>query len=102
CNRFQPVVHRGWEMARRSKGALSATIYDVARTAGVSASTVSRALSGYPHVSPATREAIRSAAAALRYHPNVMAQDLAKGRSQTIGLLLPDTVSPFWGRLIKG
>ena len=80
----------------------SVTIYDIARVAGVSASTVSRALSGHPHVAAATRESIRTAAAALRYHPNLMAQDLAMGRSQTIGLLLPDTVSAFWGRLVKG
>lgn len=88
-------------MPRRSRHR-SVTIYDVARIARVSASTVSRALSGYPHVSPGTRQAVRSAAVTLRYRPNLMAQDLARGRSQTVGLLLPDTVSPFWGRLVKG
>ncbi len=80
----------------------SVTIYDIARVAGVSAATVSRALSGHPHVSASTREAVRTAAQTLRYRPNLMAQDLAKGRSQTLGLLLPDTVSAFWGRLVKG
>jgi len=52
----------------------SVTIYDIARVAGVSASTVSRALSGHPNVAAATRESIRTAAAALRYRPNLMAR----------------------------
>jgi LacI family transcriptional regulator len=86
----------------RASGRSSVTIYDIARVAGVSASTVSRALSGHNQVSAATRNAILGAAAYLGYRPNVMAQDLARGRSQTVGVLLPDTVSPFWGRLVNG
>src|SRR5262245_39267300 len=78
------------------------TIYDIALQAGVSPATVSRVLGGTSPVAPEKREAVLAAARALHYRPNLMAQDLARGRSQTVGLILPDTVSSFWGRLIKG
>jgi LacI family transcriptional regulator len=77
------------------------TIYDIAERARVSPATVSRVLHGSLHVSPGKRDAVLTAAAALSYRPNPMAQDLASGRSQTIGLLLPD-MSSFWGRLVRG
>jgi LacI family transcriptional regulator len=77
------------------------TIYDIAERAKVSPATVSRVLHGSLNVSAPKRDAVLAAAAALRYRPNPMAQDLASGRSQTIGLLLPD-MSSFWGRLVRG
>jgi LacI family transcriptional regulator, galactose operon repressor len=77
------------------------TIYDIAERAKVSPATVSRVLHGSLSVSAQKRDAVLAAAVALKYRPNPMAQDLASGRSQTIGLLLPDT-SSFWGRLIRG
>lgn len=86
-------------MAPRKKQPV--TIYDIAERAKVSPATVSRVLHGSLHVSSGKRDAVLAAAAALSYRPNPMAQDLASGRSQTLGLLLPD-MSSFWGRLVRG
>lgn len=78
------------------------TVYDIAHAAGVSPATVSRVLRGATRVAEDKREAVLAAAEKLRYRPNLMAQDLASGRSQTVGLVIPDTVSSFWGPLVKG
>lgn len=56
---------------------------------GVSVSTVSRALNGFPEVAPGTREAVLAAAARARYRPHAGARRLALGRSNTVGLVLP-------------
>src|SRR5262245_57843971 len=69
------------------------TIYDIAYRAGVSAATVSRVLRGRACVAEAKRKAVMAAAEALRYRPNLMAKDLASGRSQTVGMVLPDPES---------
>lgn len=62
---------------------------DVAALAGVSRSTVSRALRNHPRISEATREKVRAAAAELRYHPNAVAAMLARGQTGTIGMAVP-------------
>jgi len=85
---------------KRNKQAV--TVYDIALKAGVSPATVSRVLHGGARVVVAKRAAVMEAVRQLRYRPNVMAQDLASGRSQTVGLVLPDTVSSFWGQLVGG
>jgi LacI family transcriptional regulator len=85
---------------KRNKQAV--TIYDIALKAGVSPATVSRVLGGGAHVATQKRAAVLEAARLLRYRPNLMAQDLASGRSRTVGLVLPDTVSSFWGQLVGG
>ncbi len=63
------------------------TIIDVGRHAGVSTKTVSRVFNDAPHVSDAIRQRVLAAAAALNYHPNVMAQALVRRRSHMIGLV---------------
>ena len=65
------------------------TVADVARAAGVSITTVSHSLSGKGRAAPATRERVREVAAELGYVPSRAARNLALGRSDTIGLLLP-------------
>ncbi|MCR2792160.1 LacI family DNA-binding transcriptional regulator [Microbacterium sp. zg.Y625] len=70
-----------------------ATIFDVARVAGVSHQTVSRVLNDLPNVRPATRERVEEAIAELRYVPSQAARALVTRRSRTIGLVatgLPD------------
>lgn len=70
-----------------------ATIFDVARLAGVSHQTVSRVLNDLPNVRPATRERVEQAIAQLRYVPSQAARALVTRRSRTIGVVatgLPD------------
>lgn len=84
----------GQEHARRA-----ATIIDVARVAGVSRQTVTRALNGLPDVSDSTRQRVVSAAGKLNYRPNRSAQSLVRGRSVTIGLLVEDLANPYSSEL---
>jgi LacI family transcriptional regulator len=77
------------------------TVQDVAREAGVSVSTVSRALTGGT-VSAATRETIREIATRLGYQPNRAARGLITGRTGNLGLILPDLRNPFFADVAKG
>jgi LacI family transcriptional regulator len=81
---------------------VTATIRDVARLAGVSASTVSRALSIPEVVSPDTRARVRSAADQLGWAPNRAARGLSTGRTGNIGLVVPDLGNPFFPSVVKG
>jgi DNA-binding LacI/PurR family transcriptional regulator len=65
---------------------------DVARVAGVSAQTVSRALSGHPYVQPETRAKVLAAVEELGYRRNNAARILSSGRSRTIGVVLLETI----------
>ncbi|MBL0885211.1 LacI family DNA-binding transcriptional regulator [Myceligenerans indicum] len=64
-----------------------ATIYDVAKAAGVSHQTVARYLRGYQGIRPATRERVVAALEELDYRPNLTARSLTTGRSHRIGAL---------------
>lgn len=77
-------------------------IVDVARAAGVSTATVSRALRGLPNVTPTTRDRVRRAAAALGYVPSRSASSLASGRTRTIGLITPWVTHWFFSHVIEG
>lgn len=68
----------------------SATIKDVARKAGVSVSTVSRAFNNYSDISEATRESILKISEELGYRPNVIARSLSSGRHFRLGMLVED------------
>ena len=75
------------------------TIRDVAALAGVSVATVSRALSGNPRVTAATRERVTAAATELDYRPNAVAAAMRTGRTGAVGLVLGDITNPFMTRL---
>jgi len=81
---------------------MAVNVRDVAKAAGVSASTVSRALSLPDMVDPVTRERVRQMAAHLGYQPNRAARGLITGRTGNIGLILPDLANPFFPSLVKG
>ena len=68
---------------------------DVARAAGVSTATVSRALRGLQHVAPATRQRVHAVAADLDYRPNVPAARLAAGTTNTIAVAVPNPATWF-------
>lgn len=66
------------------------TIYDLARAAGVTIGTASKALNGRGQLRPETRERVRAEAARLGFRPNDLAQSLMRGRTFTVGLLTTD------------
>lgn len=75
------------------------SLQDVARAAGLSPATVSRFLNGSLNLPPETAERINAAIATLNYRPNPHARSLSRGRSDTIGLVVPDVSNPFFARL---
>lgn len=81
---------------------MAAGIADVARAAGVSTATVSRALRGLPNVTEATRERVRAVAEALGYVASPSAASLASGRTRTIGLISPWINRWFFANVIEG
>jgi LacI family transcriptional regulator len=92
-----PVAARG---ARRGKPA--ATIYDIAKLAGVNPSTVSRALSKPGRINVKTEERIHAAAKELNYRLNPMARALPTGRTSSLGLLLADITNPMFFNVVRG
>lgn len=79
-----------------------ATIVDVARLAGVSKSTVARALAGDHDISETTREAVLKVARAAGYERNRLAVGMRSGRSGLLGLVIPDIANPFWAEVARG
>ena len=73
-----------------------ATMADVARAAGLSRFTVSRALNGDPGVRPATRERVLSVCRKLDYAPNPHAVGLVRGRANLLGLIVSQITDPFY------
>ena len=78
------------------------TIRDVARRAAVSVASASRALNNHSNVTPATRDRVLAAARALDYVPHLGARSLSRGRSNTIGVVLPDLFGEFFSEIIRG
>jgi DNA-binding LacI/PurR family transcriptional regulator len=90
-----------------NSGRTAPTLEQVAAAAGVSRATASRVLRGSPHVSAAAREAVRSAATALDYAPNLAARSLVTGRSDTVAFVVEETEhrllsDPFFLGLLRG
>jgi LacI family transcriptional regulator len=81
---------------------VTATIKDVARIAGVSVASVSRALNGHDSVTDETRKRILKAAGDLRYVPHAGARSLITRRTDTVGVVLPDLHGEFFSELIRG
>jgi LacI family transcriptional regulator len=83
------------------------TLEDIAKQAGVSRSTVSRVVNGYPNVREDVRKRVLEVIQNTGYHPNAAARTLASQRSWTLGLVLPHSVSffftdPYYPPLTKG
>ena len=79
-----------------------ATLQDVARLAGVSHQTVSRAINDKGEIDPQTRRRVLDAARRLHYRPSRFARGLVRQDTTTIGLVVPDVVNPFFPELIAG
>lgn len=78
------------------------TMLDVARRAGVSKATVSRVLAGHNYVSKTVRDKVMAAVEEMGYRPNLLARNLATNRSNSIGLMVPNTIynGPFFSELL--
>ena len=80
---------------------------ELASKLGLSPTTVSRALNGYPEVNEATRERVMAAAKRHNYHPNTRAIRLATGRAMAVGHVIPvatrhEIVNPVFADFIAG
>jgi len=85
-----------------SESGRTTTLSDVARRAGVSIATASKALNGRGDVAPATRARVAEAAEALSFTPNAMARGLLAGRTGTVGLLTSDLEGRFMLPILMG
>jgi LacI family transcriptional regulator len=81
---------------------LTATIQDVAKTARVSVSTVSRVLNGKDDVASETQERVASVIEKLGYTSNLAARSMRSHRKNLIGLVVPDIGSPYSIEIMKG
>jgi len=78
------------------------SIKDIAKEAGVSPSTVSRALNDHPHIRDETKASIQRLAKAMGYVPSVLARGLVAKRTASIGVAITDLADPYYARLMLG
>ncbi len=81
---------------------MSSTIYDIARLAGVSIATVSRVFNNNPKVTTATRDKVLDVASSLGYHPQAMAQSLARRKTGVINAIVPIISNYFFMEILAG
>lgn len=80
---------------------MASTVRDVAKAAGVSPSTVSRVFTAPDQVQEATRRRVLDAADKLGYRPDPAARTLRSGRTESLGLVIPDIANPFFPPIVK-
>jgi DNA-binding LacI/PurR family transcriptional regulator len=80
----------------------SVTIKDIAKLLGISKSTVSRALSEHSDVNAETRKKILEVAQQMNYQPNTIALNLKQQRTNTIGVMIPETMNRFFSKATAG
>lgn len=78
------------------------TITEIANELGVSPSTVSRALNNHPAIRKKTKKAVVKLAKKLNYQPNLLALNLLKKKTNTIGVIVPEITSYFFSSVING
>lgn len=86
---------------------MSVTIKDVAKSCGVSPSTVSRVISDNPKISETTKEKVKKAISELNYQPNAIAKSLANSATRILGLIIPNRAedlfkNPFFINVMTG
>jgi LacI family transcriptional regulator len=81
---------------------MAITMKDIARDLGVSVVTVSKVLRNHSDISAHTRKRVLQRIKELKYQPNPAARTLVTGRTNLIGLIVPDLVHPFFSEVAKG
>ncbi|KAA9301256.1 MULTISPECIES: LacI family DNA-binding transcriptional regulator [Aerococcus] len=79
---------------------MAVKLTDVAKRAGVSATTVSRVINNYGYLSQKTIDKVHQAMADLNYQPNQLARSLQGKGTQVIGVIMPSVAHPFYGELV--
>ncbi len=87
---------------KNSERKQSITMYEIARLAGVSQSTVSRVLNGNTPVAPDKQAAVLEVVERLNYRPNLAAQGLVSGKTSEIGVMTRHLGSPFFVEILRG
>jgi LacI family transcriptional regulator len=80
----------------------AASIYDVSRESKVSVFTVSAVINKKSHVGEKLRSRVEAAIRKLNYRPNLVARSLAKQRTHTFGMIVPDIANPFFPMVVRG
>src|SRR5215831_18316084 len=88
--------------SKPQKPGKAASISDVARESGVSIFTVSAVINNKRQVGKNLRERVENAIRKLNYRPNLIARSLIKQKTQTIGMIVPDIVNPFFPMVVRG
>src|SRR5258708_31872452 len=88
--------------SRKAKPNRAASISDVARESGVSIFTVSAVVNNKSHVGKSLRERVEEAIRKLNYRPNLISRSMIKQKTQTIGMIVPDIVNPFFPMVVRG
>lgn len=78
------------------------TILDIAKELNITFSTVARALNDHPAISAATKEAVRETATRLNYRQNKVASSLRSGRSNIVGVIVPNLHVSFFSSVVSG
>jgi LacI family transcriptional regulator len=81
---------------------VKATLKQIAKELGVSVSTVSKALSDSPEISESTKVKIKEFAALKNYKPNSIAKNLKNQRTNTLGIIIPNILNPFFAKVFSG
>ena len=87
---------------KRGKNTKSHTMHDVARLADVSIATVSAVINNKSGVSAKLTAQVKEAMAALDYHPDLVARSLKVGRTNVIGMVVPDVTNQFYTEAMRG
>nr|WP_229252626.1 substrate-binding domain-containing protein [Dyadobacter sp. CECT 9275] len=102
CHHFFTIAGEHSPQDQQRKRRHQTTIIDIAKAIGISNSTVSRALHGHSDISRETRQAVLEMAAELDYQPNQLAYSLAKNKTNTIGMIVPEFFNSFFPNVIIG
>lgn len=88
------------QVTKRRDGQTS--LQDIASVAGVSTTTVSRALNNRPDISEQTRNMIKELATTMNYQPNILAQSLVNRTTHTLGVIIPSLETTIFSTMLSG
>jgi len=102
CGFFLILQEQLWLFKPGRMTSKQISIRDIAKSLGISPSTVSRALKNHPDINEATCKKVQEYAQRVHYRPNVLALGLKHQRSMTIGVIIPEIMHHFFSSIISG